>query len=378
MTTETTEEKKERRARQSLHRLCRFEEILRYAAVDPGLRELPKSLRASDRDDLARMLRIYKGDDNKTRKSVLGDLAVVIHVTRAAQMWDDLRAGRIIGAFKELQEVLEQAQRVLAQFARPAPPKARAWSAMSEGQQGDVARYLMATVFEEHETQRRIASHEQEIAKKGRLHPPKDAPFFDVTRNAVAANMARRWYSIAGVVPRNFSAEELTAIGCCPPLPDLCENMEESMRPYLGASERLSGLVEPFNTSPIEALRTQIAELLESVEKARRAYRGSAEDNIISATVRRTEALALACATLYAKRHGREKVTPGAKGPFADFVQMVDWVVRAGDGWKFPKDVVYLVLKGHKSGHLALDAFDPPEPRSWEFEHLSKVRPPSG
>jgi hypothetical protein len=323
------------------------------------------------------MLGIYKGNDDKTRKSVLGDLAVVIHVTRAAQMWDELRAGRIIGAFEDLQGMLEQAQRALAQFARPVPPRAGAWSAMSASQKDSVARYFMATVFEEHETQRRIASHEQEIAKKGRLRPLKEAPFFDITRYAVAANMARRWYSVAGVVPRNLSAEELLAIGCRPPLPDLCENLEESMRPYLGAPERLSGLVEPFNTSPIEALRAHIAVLLSSVEEARRAYRSSAGNHVVSATIRRTEALALACATLYAKRYGREKVTPGLNDRFADFVRMVDWVVRRDKGWRFPKDVVSIVLEGHESGHLALDAFDPPEPRSWEFEHLRKVRPPT-
>lgn len=325
------------------------------------------------------MLRIYKGDDDKTRKSVLGDLSVVIHVTRAAQMWDELRAGRIIGAFKDLQRTLEKARRALAQFAPTAAPGGRAWSAMSNAQRANVARHFMATVFEEHETQRRITSHEQEIAKKGSLHPLKEAPFFDVTRYAVAANMARRWYSIAGVVPRNLSAEELVAIGCCPPSPDLCENLEESMRPYLGASERLNGLVEPFNTSPIEALCAQIADLLGSVEESRQAYRGSAEDNIISATVRRTEALALACATLYAKRHGREKVTHRPDDPFADFVQMVDWVVRPKTkGGNFPKNVVSLVLKGHESGHLALNAFDPPEPHSWEFEHLRMIDLPSG
>lgn len=374
MTTETT---KERRARERLQRLCRFEEVLRYAAVDPGLRELPESLRAIDREDLAKMLGIYKGGDDKTRKSVLGDLAVVIHVTQAAQMWEELRAGRIIGAFGELQSTLDQAQRALAQFAPATPPKARPWSAMKARQKDRVARYFMTTVFEEHETRRRIASHDQDIAKNGRLRPLKEAPFFDVARHAVAANMARRWYSIAGVVPHNLSVEELVDIGCCPPLPDFCENLEESMRPYRGASERLRALVEPFDTNSIETLRAQIAELLSTVEAARQAYRGSAEDNIICATIRRTDALALACATLYAKRFGREQVTLGLNDPFADFVRMVDFALRGETGWRFPKAVVSLVLKGHESGQLALDAFDPPEPRSWEFEHLRKVRPPS-
>jgi len=367
---------REKRARQRLNRLCRFEEILRFAAVDPDLREPPKAFRTRDRKELEGMLGIDKGVDDNLRESVLGDLSVAVHLVRAARIWDELRAGRIICAFKDLQRTLEQARRALAQFAPAAAREGRAWSTMSSAQRANVARNFMAMVFEEHETQHRIMSHKRMLSEKGRLRPLQDAAFFDVTRYAVTANMARRWYSVTGMVPRNLSTEQLIAIGCCPPSPDFCDDMNDSMRRYRGDSDRLSGLVEPFNTSPIESLRMQIEDLLGSVEAARKSYRGRTESNVVAATIRRSEALALACATLYAKRYGCGKVNRYQDGSFADFVRMVDQVSCPDDDGKFPKDVIDIVLKGYEGGRLILNAFDPLTPCDPEIDCVKVVRPP--
>ena len=194
------------RARTRLQRLSRFEEILRFAALDSDLRALPKGLGISDRRQLAGLLQGDPRVDDSERERLLGDAAVVLHVVRAAHVWDELRRGSVISAFKDLQCVLERAGNTLAQFAPTAPPQPGRRPGRRTVQRANFARYFMATVFEEHETQRKVRDHRKRLSQESRLRPLQESPLFDVTRHAVAANMARRWYSVAGAVTRKDTA----------------------------------------------------------------------------------------------------------------------------------------------------------------------------
>jgi hypothetical protein len=356
------------RARTRLQRLSRFEEILRFAALDSDLRALPKGLGISDRRQLAGLLQGDPRVDDSERERLLGDAAVVLHVVRAAHVWDELRRGSVISAFKDLQRVLERAGNTLAQFAPTAPPQPGRRPGRRTVQRANFARYFMATVFEEHETQRKVRDHRKRLSQESRLRPLQESPLFDVTRHAVAANMARRWYSVAGAVTRNLSDEQLVAVGRCPPLPDFCEDMEEVTRRYRGGPERLRALVQPFVTSPVESLREQIAGLLHSVAEARQSYCSSHSSELLSATIRPNEALAFACATLFAKWRGPEKVVTYPESSFADLVRMTSRLTSLDGEERFPKDIAAVIVQGRREGHLALDALGSLQPLCPEMD----------
>jgi hypothetical protein len=350
------------RIRIRLQRLHRFDEILRFAAADADLRALPMGLGISDHRRLTGLLQDGQTADDSARERMTGDVAVVLQVARAARVWDELRRSNVISAFKDLQHALQRAGNTLAQFAPAAPPQPGRRPARRPVQRGDFARYFMASVFEEHETQRRVREYGNALSQESRLRPLQETPLFDVTRYAVAANMARRWYSVAGAVGRNLSDDQLVDVEQCPPLSGFCENVLEEARRYQDGPERVRHLVQPFVTSPVESLRGHIAGLLGSVEDARQSYRSSAPGELASATVRRNEALVFACASLFAKWRGPEKVVTYPQSPFADLVRITSRLTSLDGEERFPKDIAAIIVKGLKERRFALDALGPLRP----------------